>query len=256
MRKDLAPYVGVTGFTNRTQVEAAISAFTRASRRVLMVGVLASHKSLRGVPLQRTWAVQTPHLETLAELFVMSDQVLNLVHYAADQGDLGHLADDLAFIAQYAGLCLGGFQLNIPWPDPQVLRACRKNRDRFPLSPHFVLQVSAEAVAEAGGTMEGVAARLAAYEGVADYALFDASGGKGKPLDADRALAFLCACRGLRLRFGVAGGLGADSLSLVEPVLAEFPETSFDAQGKLQGPDGLNVPNMERYLARAAALVG
>ncbi len=254
MREDLAPYVGVTGFTNRKQVEDALLAFTHTSRR-LMVGVLASYKSLRGMPLKPKWAVQTPHADTLAELFVLYNRALNLVHYAADRVDLAHLADDLALVAQYAGLCLDGFQLNVPWPDPDVLRWCRKTRTSFPIPPRFVLQVSVEAVAEAGGTMEGVASRLAAYEGLADYALFDASGGQGKPLDAERALAFLRACDGSLVRLGVAGGLGADSLSLIMPVLAEFPFTSFDAQGKLQGKNGLDVAKMERYLARAATLV-
>jgi hypothetical protein len=220
-----------------------------------MLGVLASYKSLRGLPMKKRWAEQTPTLEHVAEqLFTGHRNVLNYVHYSAD--DDAHLALDLVDIAQTVGSTLGGLQVNIPWPSTESLadfhRVMRGRRHSI------VLQISEAAVLQAGATPEDVTERLRAYGGLADGLLFDMSGGEGKPLEYERAQRYLRAFADAELPFhlGVAGSLGPDSMDPVEGLLAEFPRLSWDAQRRLRNDaNELDQRAVMHYLYKSYSLV-
>ncbi len=57
----------------------------------------------------------------------------------------------------------------------------------------------------------------------------------------------------------VAGGLGPYTVRLVEPLLAEFPNISIDAQGQLRESgnalDPIDWDRAETYITRAVALL-
>ncbi len=75
-------YIGVTGFVERAQVEQALASTPDNSSRLLMVGVLASRKSLQRIPISPKWRAQYPdHLE-IGDIFCESKKALNLVHYS------------------------------------------------------------------------------------------------------------------------------------------------------------------------------
>jgi hypothetical protein len=61
--------------------------------------------------------------------------------------------------------------------------------------------------------------------------------------------------KGWNIGLGVAGGLGPDSLNLVEPLIAKFPNLSIDAEGRLRNnQNDLDLKAMSDYLAKALQL--
>jgi len=84
--ESVKPYIGITGFTKREEVEFALKVFPRNSNRKLMVGVLATYKSLRGIPMKPKWAKQTPNPEKIKDIFSNDERVINLVHFSTEEG--------------------------------------------------------------------------------------------------------------------------------------------------------------------------
>jgi hypothetical protein len=247
----MKPYIGVTGFTKLEEVTAALSVFPENSARKLMVGVLATWKSLRGNPMKPKWARQTAESSSIRNLFLDDRRALNLVHYSTEEGKENSILADLLKIHDLAGPNFHGFQLNLPWPEVKMLGEYRRRVGR---NFRLVLQIGQKAVDIAGGTPEGVLGKLYPYVGLIDDILLDPSGGLGKPFDPDRAREFLLLIKYSDLDFGlgVAGGLGPDSLNLVEPLVAEFPDLNIDAQGRLRNTENdLDVESVKTYLTKA-----
>lgn len=99
--------------------------------------------------------------------------------------------------------------------------------------------------------------KLNDYHGLADYLIFDLSGGEGRPLSIDYLRSYLRAAReaGFNFGLGVAGGLGPNTLSLVEPLVVEFPNLSIDAESQLRDAnDNLDLNKTQEYLAKAIQL--
>lgn len=103
----------------------------------------------------------------------------------------------------------------------------------------IVLQIGANAIAAEDNDPVQVVNRLSLYKDVVHRVLLDKSMGRGLGMDAEGLLPF---AREIKNRFpeiglGAAGGLGPNSIHLVEPLVAEFPDLSIDAQGQLR-PSG------------------
>ena len=248
------PYIGVTGFSRPEEISAALRAFPQNGNRKLMVGVLATWKSLRNIPMKPKWAKQTPNPITIASLFPEDEHVVNLVHFSTEAGQESSAFLDMIKIHGLAGPNFYGFQLNIAWPDVRLLESYRR---AVGFGSRIVLQIGARAVEMVGGEPRRVADMLHNYVLEIDDVLLDPSGGLGKPFDTERAREFLSAIaeRGWNLGLGVAGGLGPDSLDLVEPLVAEFPNLSIDAQGRLRNAENDLDPNVvDAYLVKALRL--
>ena len=245
------PYIGVTGFMSRWDVGEAIkelfsdgihsSGQPDQLTHDLMVGVLASSKTLAGQPSK--WPNRYPRVDAISKLFPPDRRTLNLIHYATDNRDM--LGKQLAQLVQLGGPYLDGFQLNIAWPDPWQLRELRGKR--------LVLQLGKRALKEDCDSPGRVGARLAQYHGLITDVLIDASGGLGLPLDPTNVLEYVRAIARFcpNLGIGVAGGLSADTLELLQPIVAEFPWISIDAEGRLRTPqpeDQLILHATRRYL--------
>lgn len=249
------PYIGVTGFFKREEVAAALGSFPASHSRKLMVGVLATWKSLRGIPMKPKWAKQTPNPELIGSVFPDDKRAVNLVHLSAEDGQESWLLHDMIKVHGLAGANFHGFQLNVAWPE---VRSLDEYRTIFETWPRVVLQIGARAVESAGGTPDAVADMLYHYAGVVDDILLDPSGGRGQPFDTERARGFLRAVadRSWSIGLGVAGGLGPDSLHLLEPLIGEFPDLNIDAQGRLRNEENeLDISAMSDYIAKAARLV-
>lgn len=69
-------------------------------------------------------------------------------------------------------------------------------------------------------------------------------------MDAKGLLPFARAVKRRFPQFGLvaAGGLGPDTMHLVEPLIKEFPDLSIDAQGKLR-PSGSALDPIDWYMA-------
>lgn len=243
MAKKVGPYIGVTGFMSRAEVSEALAMVPQGSTRRLMVGVLMSHKTLAGQ--QNKWPGRYPKKEVVADIFVDDPRALNLIHYNTDNPET--LLTQLVEITELVGPHLDGFQLNIAWPPISQLE---DYGGAYP-EKFLLLQVGGKAMAQLE-SMERFTELIGAYLPVIDAILIDPSGGKGEPLDSVRGAEYLRAVHDYpTLGVGIAGGLGPDTLHLLDPLVREFPELSIDAEGRLrtqQPEDALSLDAMQTYL--------
>lgn len=213
------PYLGVTGFTTAAQVREALVFVPPASRRLVMVGVLASRRTCAGLPERSPRRL--PAVESIPGIFPDHPLALNLVHYYTDEP--ATLGRQLVDLAGRAGPNLHGFQINGVWPSRQDLEEVRSERPGL----RIVIQMDGGMLA---GPLEDAARRARETAELTDDLLLDSSGGQGRPLDPTALLPFLRGLKDTRLGLGVAGGLSVSNLQLLEPLLAEFPDLSFDAE--------------------------
>ncbi len=231
------PYIGVTDFTNFEQVTKMLEVFRRhrssGSQRMLHVGVMMSFKTLNGI--ETKWSKAFPPKDKITDIFRPNDDdVYYCLHYADYLHDTKFT--DLARGLEYAGPFVHALQLDMPWPDPEVV-ASGVNKSHKQIE--VILQVGKRSIEEANDRPEEVVRRLEEYVGVIHRVLLDTSMGRGLGMNAVALLPF---ARAIRDRFPyiglvAAGGLGPDSINLVEPLVKEFPDLSIDAQGKLR-PSG------------------
>ena len=254
------PYIGITDFKTVDQVRHMIAVF-EANRlqsaikadRKLMVGVMMSYKTLNHIPSK--WAAVWPTSQEIGDIFIDHPLVLNALHYADFDGQTQAL--HLQTAAFYGGKHLHAIQLDMIWPDPDMIYEFLQGDPGFGI----ILQVNALALEKVGNDPASLIRQLRRYKGLVSVVLLDKSMGKGMGMDAEGLLPFARAIAGSDLGFGLAaaGGLGPDTLHLVEPLLREFPTLSIDAQGKLKpGGDPLQPTDWDlasAYLIKALAKV-
>lgn len=246
MRK---PYIGITGFMSLSDALQVLGVVPADTDRLVMVGVLASLKTMRGI--QNKWPNRYPTMDKIASIFPDHPLALNLIHYNTKEKDT--LGDQLVAMTEFGGANTHGFQLNIAWPEIDILGEYRKKYT----AKQIVLQVGGHAFDMVNNSPEQLATRVAEYDGVVEYVLLDPSGGYGKPFDPDRARDYLTALRAknLNIGLGVAGGLSPTTLNLVEPLMQEFPDLSIDAEGCLRTPeDHLDLNLAWAYLQTALSM--
>lgn len=244
MEKRNGPYVGVTGFMSRAQVQEALKLVPPSAKHKLMVGVLMSDKTLAGG--ENSYPKEYPRRESVADIFIADPRVLNLVHFNTHNVEL--LSQHLAQITRnFAGQNLHGFQLNITWPSLKTLDFYRFSHPE----KLIVLQIGKEAMKSIESDLE-FRQRLIEYDQHVDAVLIDMSGGAGKSLNPLASQGWLETVRGLRkFDLGIAGGLGPWTLSLLDPLIPHFSNLSIDAQGNLQAQDGLGPMAVRVYLEDA-----
>jgi hypothetical protein len=258
---NMHPYIGITDFTNFEQVTKMLEVFRRhkqsGSQRVLHVGVMMSYRTLNGI--ETKWSKAFPPKEKISSIFGLTDDASDLyycLHYADYSNDTRFT--DLARGIEFAGPWVNAIQLDMPWPDPgMVVSGVRASREQV----EVILQVGKKAIEEANNDPAEVVMRLEDYEGIIHRVLLDKSMGRGIGMDAQGLISFAHAIKNRFPNLGlvVAGGLGPDSLNLVEPLVREFPGLSIDAQGKLRpSGDALDPIDWDMagsYLAKALKLL-
>ncbi len=247
----MVAYTGITGFMNNAEVLAVLDTVPEDSERMLMIGVLASSETIKGISNSRPR--RYPKRDQISAIFQQHVHALNLIHFNTKEPKL--LYDQLMYAREIGGAHCHGFQLNMAWPDPEdLLRVQRENL------MVIVLQVGARAFEMVGNSSERLADKIESeYFSLIDHVLLDASGGKGKPLDAEMLRPYLRALMAnqLPIGLGVAGGLGSDSLDLIVSLADEFPDLSSDAENNLRDEnDDLNVNAAIMYRNRADDLFG
>jgi hypothetical protein len=244
-------YIGVTGFTHASQVETALSHVPVATPRMLMVGVLATHKTIQG--LSGGNSNRNPKREDIAHIFSEDWRTLNLVHYCTR--DQSELAAQLWSALQWGGPRCDGLQMNIVWPDADVVRGLRRSKKHVSI----VLQINRGCMESCGNSPDKVAARAVMdYGDTINYVLLDASGGKGVPFVPEEAAAYLKALDRARATAGqsfellVAGGLHAGNLQdLLTPIRMVEPFIGIDAEGALRTDDVLDNGKVGAFLDTA-----
>lgn len=243
------PYIGVTGFMSAQEVNEVLQGLPSESPRKLMVGVLASSKTIQRIP--NKWPNRYPNPEDIAGIFVGHPAALNLVHFNTKEPE--RLLAQMVEVTELGGENLHGFQLNLKWPDPRTIEDYKKKHPEKVI----VLQCGGGALVEVGENPQSLADAAKMYEGLCEYLLIDPSGGYGMPFDTAKGLEFLKALhfsvKGMG--FGIAGGLRPETLDLLEPIAKVFPDTSIDAEGRLRdGNDHLDVVKAKRFVALADAV--
>ena len=251
----MTPYIGITGFCSRSEVDAVLGALPADPNRLLMCGALLSNALLSG---ERSDAPnRCPAPETIAGIFSDDPRCLNLVHYRPPPG--ANLADVLAGATEVGGPNCHGVQINAtrgaPWPDPDALAAFR---ERY-RPARIVFQAGREAMESTNHDPGELAHRCAAYSGLVTDVLVDASEGLGLPLDAARSADYLAAIRSAAPELGlvVAGGLHSGNIAeLLSPLLPEWSTVSIDAEGRLRDvEDRLDLDAAAAYLGAAVRLL-
>ena len=244
-------YVGVTGFMSSLEVANVLEGIDfEKSGRLLMVGVLVSSKTMQGIP--NKWPGRYPQVEEVKNIFLDNKNCLNLVHFNTKEPD--SLLDQLIEVTDIAGPHFDGFQLNIAWPSPAVLRKYKEARP----GKTIVLQVGTNAFFQTSNSPEILANKVChEYSGLIDYLLLDPSGGVGQSFDPHIAREYLESLDLYDHDFGigVAGGLSASTLNLLEPILNDFPNVSIDAEGRLRtNIDNLDIFATRNYLKKSLEL--
>ena len=247
----MTPYIGITGFCSRSEIDAVLASLPAASNRLLMCGVLLSNALLSGDASDAPNRCPAP--DTIAGIFPDDPRCLNLVHYRPPPGV--NLADALARATEVGGPHCHGVQINAtrgaPWPDPDALA---QYRDRCHPT-RIVFQAGREAMESTNHDAISLARRCAEFSGLVTDVLVDASEGLGLPLDAARSADYLEAIRSAAPQLGlvVAGGLHAGNISeLLSPLLPRWSAVSIDAEGRLRDADDrLNTDAAIAYLRTA-----
>ena len=249
------PYIGITGFTTREEVETVLAAFPESPDRLLMCGVLLSNALMSGEASDAPNRCPTP--DAIASIFSEDPRCLNLVHYRPRAGV--NLTDALTRATETGGPNCHGIQINatrgVPWPDPAALvefrERCQPRR--------IVFQAGREAMASVDGDPVRLAQRCAEYTGIVTDVLVDASEGLGLPLDAARSAEYLSAIEETApdISLVVAGGLHAGNIEeLLAPLLPRWAGVSIDAEGRLRNADDrLDVGAAVAYLRAARRLL-
>ena len=251
----MTPYIGITGFCSRNEVDAVLATLPAEPSRLLMCGVLLSNALLAGDASDAP--NRCPEPDAIAGIFSDAPRCLNLVHYRPPPG--ANLTDALARATAIGGPNCHGVQINAtrgaPWPDPDALEAYRQRCH----PSRIVFQAGREAMESANHQPDELARRCAAYSGLVTDVLVDASEGLGIPLDAARSADYLAAISDTAPELGlvVAGGLHSGNISeLLSPLLPEWSAVSIDAEGRLRdAEDHLNTDAAVAYLRVAWGLL-
>ena len=93
---DTPPYIGVTGFMSRDEIEVIQSLFDPEARHKLMVGILASGKTIYGTP--NRYPFKYPLVENIPSLLGAIDPsvAFGLIHYNTDNA--GELEREVRYL--------------------------------------------------------------------------------------------------------------------------------------------------------------
>lgn len=245
------PFISITDFTTPQQVEMMLNVLPDDFTHMLGIGVMMSYKTLRGIPSK--WNNAFPKNKDVERIFMDLPKVFNVLHYA-DYNDDSSSEDFVAAIYQ-GGRWIDAVQYDMIWPSVEDIRSAR--HDQGISVQHYlakvIIQVGTNALEEVNNNPKRVVDRLIAYREAKclDYVLLDKSMGQGKPMDPHTLLPYIYEIKKQFSDVGVivAGGLGPNTINLVEPIIKEFPDISIDAQSKLR-PSGSALEPIDWNMAK------
>ena len=251
------PYIGATDFTTRAQVEEAKPCINKASGRRLHVGAMMSRKTYLGLPTASGWEKIWLDEAGRKALFIEDQEVFNVLHFAAygpdgPQTKLEHLLG----ATDSCGPGLHGLQLDMIWPDVELVQAFKEKRPDLSL----ILQVSHQAIDRVKHKEGGFVEVARRYKDFLSYLLVDFGMGRGIPFDPDSARVYLERLTEIypEDHLAIGGGLGPTTYMNLETLVARFPLLSWDAQGKMRTSgnalDPIEMPLVCTYLEKSSSL--
>jgi hypothetical protein len=244
------PYIGITGFMSRQEVDAVLAALPEYSDRLVMIGVLASNKTIRWE--ENKWPKRYPKPDTLGDIFPPHGgrhKVLNLIHFNTKEQTAFYC--DLCQTQALAGPHFDGFQLNMPWPDKEVLALFKKSV--LFEGKKIVLQCGKKALEVCDHKPEKIVKRVRDYRDLVDYVLIDPSGGRGELFDVEFAWNCFYGLGSIEgLGYGIAGGLNPENLYRLSPLLQDFARISIDIEtGVRDAEDNFDVEKGKEFLDKS-----
>ena len=244
-----SPYVGVTGFASRKEIANFLGKIDLdKTERLIMLGVLMSDRTMQNSPSLH-WPNRYPSMDVVKNIFPYDRNLLNLIHFCP--GGPESLLEKLVTLTESVEN-LNGFQLNMTWPDPSVLEKYKKvYPDKI-----IVLQIGNSAFKQVLESPERLVEKVCVeYADSIDYVLIDGSGGEGKELDPTFMKDCLEEFGGYyskKFEIVIAGGLGPDTIDLINPIVDYSPYVSIDAECKLRDSnDVLDIEKARTYVQKA-----
>ncbi len=227
---------------------------TYPSDRLIMIGIAESMKSLVGIPTRHNR--RFAKLDDIEDIFTDHPLALNIIHYATN--NLSTLAYQLMQVASYAGPNLHGFQLNTDWPPVTELCDLKKNFRNTRII--YRLLVPVWSGQDLASSCEQIAEKLGKYIFANDYkliddVLIDFSGGRGQLIDLPSAVLYskMLKKNAPWLNFGLAGGLGPESIHLMDQIIMVDKKLNWDAESGLRNEDNdLDPDKTRQYLLKLA----
>lgn len=245
------PYIGITGITTSHQARTLHESAKYLKHRQLMLGVLVSTKTMMGESLGPRY----PSQNTVAECLATAPNVLPMIHYnfSSEEFLRGSAAPQtIQLQTLHERFHAPSYQINACWPKSSALVFSEP-------STRIVLQIGAEALRQCAHDEDRLVEKILAYLSITDI-LLDISGGKGIAFQPEQYIHLIAAVaeRIPHVGIGVAGGLCADRLPDIMPLLEQFPFLSIDAETKLRIPenDQLHLTACRHYVDYAQHLFG
>jgi phosphoribosylanthranilate isomerase len=252
-----APYVGVTGFTSKSDMMVAINTYFLESERSsitshdLMLGILLSHHAIKRDGEASRFPARYPPLDAIPDLVDAAksaggNHAVVALHYNTKNP---YISDDVELIFDEIGrssASLDAIQLNIAFiPDEQEIKKIKaKHRVKI------IAQINGTIMRDR--SLPYISSALSTIP--VDHVLVDPSGGKGKDIDIGESIAVYKQLRSKTSAcIGFAGGFGPDN---VEEKVSEYVKKigttrfSVDAEGKMRDPstDAMDVGKVSAYI--------
>lgn len=266
MSERSAPYVGVSGVVSQEQQRRLIDITSMSGlnrRRRLLLGVKATHKT-QYLDTANKYGTEWYPVGEGAFTDALSDDTLSTYNVAqlylepeSIKTDVRYPNEFIRKVAKRGATVLDALQFDmLPYHENPKLWSHTIDNVRF-LDMGIIMQSHAAAMSKGPKKAIEDLVRVSDYSGL-DFVLFDASHGTGKEMDVDALKQFLEAgyndpdleARGTN--FGIAGGLDEDAVEIQLPsLLRDFPEVSWDAEGRLHdriGDGRLDLKKTRDYL--------
>jgi hypothetical protein len=218
----------------------------------LMLGLFSSHRRIADPSLAGKYSPPAAYLATLASL--VEQPASSMVHYCT--ANPSRIADEITSLFTINDLYATGchaVQLNIEWPDPAALERILQRMPEMQIG----LWISQDML---GMNHAALARRLREYEGLAEYALIDPSGGRGLLLDPKEVGAVMrCIDETVQIpHLGIAGGLRSGNIiDVVSDVQEEYAgKFCTDVETGVKRRDGLlDIAECRRYVRNSAKVL-
>lgn len=261
---------GITGFMSQDEMKAALDSFDQYCqtyagridhRPLLRFGILASSKTIKGI--QNKYPERYPKIGDMRELFSFAggsqdSRVQILCHYSTDTPE--NLFYECEVTNEVLGSRLDGFQFNVPWPDPEIIKRIAKTN----VERKIVLQIGKRALDQFGiyqeGELisyddEGIYYKVHSYLPFIDEVLIDPSGGKGIAFSPMLLVPLVRTLLDTEVEISIAGGLSSQTMDNVRPIreVCRSIGLGIDAEGRLRNPETkeMDLKEVDAYLRSA-----
>lgn len=225
-------YIGITDFANAGEVMNMLRVFNTHKpswwQGLLHVGVMMSYKTLNGIPTK--WKDAWPEKEKVKEIFLRNKDLLNVIHYADYEGI--NVFENLKKVHLLGGPNMHAIQLDMIWPNPKSVQRFRRDKSEIGI----ILQINRQCLEITRNDDLQLLRKIKEYGSSVDVVLLDMSAGKGIPMESNVLLPRIEMLKENlpSMKIAVAGGLGPETIQLMEPIWEKHPEISIDAQGQLR----------------------